>query len=223
MKKVQKSVALTLATILSASALATASFTTMAQDAYTLGDVDMDGVITGHDSAMVSRYLNVDADLLDATQLTLADVNEDGVVDATDADLIHAQEVYTIGDFDLNGTVDPIDGYLVLFAYAKTQVSELTIDADAALLDNLLSELCVYGNNVTLSSVQYNLADTNGDGIVSSLDSYYLLAAYATKQVCDTFYGEGRYDLYAASIDYSNGEEVAASQEESIVEEYLAD
>ena len=31
-----------------------------ADETYVQGDVDMDGYITGHDAAMVSRYLNVD-------------------------------------------------------------------------------------------------------------------------------------------------------------------
>lgn len=52
-----------------------------AEEIYCLGDVDMDHVITGHDAAMVTRYLNVDPHLLTEEQLMLADVNEDGVVD----------------------------------------------------------------------------------------------------------------------------------------------
>ena len=56
-----------------------------AEEIYCLGDVDMDHVITGHDAAMVTRYLNVDPHLLTEEQLMLADVNEDGVVDQSDA------------------------------------------------------------------------------------------------------------------------------------------
>ncbi len=54
----------------------------------------MDGVITGHDSALVSRYLMLGDIELTEEQLTLADINEDGTVDQTDADLIHDVEVY---------------------------------------------------------------------------------------------------------------------------------
>ncbi|MFR3811396.1 MAG: dockerin type I repeat-containing protein [Ruminococcus callidus] len=54
--------------------------------------MDMDGVITGHDAAVVSRYLHVDNTLLNADQLALADVNGDGVVDQADADWIHENE-----------------------------------------------------------------------------------------------------------------------------------
>ena len=52
---------------------------------YALGDVDMDGVVTGHDTAMVSRYVLDDTYTLTEEQLKLADVNEDGVLDVSDA------------------------------------------------------------------------------------------------------------------------------------------
>ena len=45
-----------------------------ADETYVQGDVDMDGYITGHDAAMVSRYLNVDPELLSDQQKALADI-----------------------------------------------------------------------------------------------------------------------------------------------------
>ena len=45
-----------------------------AEEIYCLGEVDMDHVITGHDAAMVTQYLNVDPHLLTEEQLMLADV-----------------------------------------------------------------------------------------------------------------------------------------------------
>lgn len=45
------------------------------------GDIDQDGVITGHDTAMISRYLADDAYTLTEEQLKLADINGDGTVD----------------------------------------------------------------------------------------------------------------------------------------------
>ena len=59
---------------------------------YALGDVDMDGVVTGHDTAMVSRYVLDDTYTLTEEQLKLADVNEDGVVDQADADKINIED-----------------------------------------------------------------------------------------------------------------------------------
>ena len=58
---------------------------------YVLGDVDMDGVVTGHDTAMVSRYV-LGYITLKEEQLKLADVNEDGVVDLTDVTKLYNEK-----------------------------------------------------------------------------------------------------------------------------------
>lgn len=91
---------------------------------YALGDVDMDGVITGHDAAMVSRMLHVDSDLLTEEQKVLADVNEDGVIDQTDADWIHENEVFGIGDIlktgKDKGSVDA--AWIALTCYSRVSV-----------------------------------------------------------------------------------------------------
>ena len=59
-----------------------------ADETYVQGDVDMDGYITGHDAAMVSRYLNVDPELLSDQQKALADMNGDGVLNGFDLALL---------------------------------------------------------------------------------------------------------------------------------------
>lgn len=64
---------------------------------YVLGDVDMDGVITGHDAAMVSRYVQMGDVSLSEEELALADVNQDGTVDQADADQIYAEKKYALG------------------------------------------------------------------------------------------------------------------------------
>ena len=89
-----------------------------------LGDVDQDGVITGHDSAMVSRYLNVDSTMFTEEQLKLADINEDGVVDQTDADLIHEKEVFCIGDFTKINEISSSGALRAMYCYAYEQVGE---------------------------------------------------------------------------------------------------
>ena len=87
---------------------------------YALGDVDMDGVVTGHDTAMVSRYVLDDTYTLTDEQLKLADVNEDGVVDQADADKLHHEmQVYELGDVDLNGYFGMTDAVQVLQYSAK--------------------------------------------------------------------------------------------------------
>ena len=86
--KMRKAISAVLAGVLALSALPISAMSAGAEGAYAPGDVDMDGVITGHDAAVVSRYLHVDNTLLNADQLALADVNGDGVVDQADADWI---------------------------------------------------------------------------------------------------------------------------------------
>ena len=77
---------------------------------YVLGDVDMDGVVTGHDTAMVSRYVLDDTYTLTEEQLKLADVNEDGVVDQADADKLYTEmQVYSLGDIDMSGMAEAGD------------------------------------------------------------------------------------------------------------------
>ena len=125
---------------------------------YVLGDVDMDGVVTGHDTAMVSRYVLDDTYTLTEKQLKLADVNEDGVVDQADADKLYTEmQVYPLGDIDMSGMAEVGDTSDILVYYAKVSA----------------------GQNVELTAVQKNLADVDLNGIVDITDACYNLAGYA--------------------------------------------
>ena len=125
---------------------------------YVLGDVDMDGVVTGHDTAMVSRYVLDDTYTLTEEQLKLADVNEDGVVDQADADKLYTEmQVYPLGDIDMSGMAEVGDTSDILVYYAKMSA----------------------GQNVELTAVQKNLADVDLNGTVDITDACYNLAGYA--------------------------------------------
>ena len=125
---------------------------------YALGDVDMDGVVTGHDTAMVSRYVLDDTYTLTEEQLKLADVNEDGVVDQADADKLYTEmQVYPLGDIDMSGMAEVGDTSDILVYYAKVSA----------------------GQNVELTAVQKNLADVDLNGTVDITDACYNLAGYA--------------------------------------------
>lgn len=77
---------------------------------YAKGDVDMDGVITGRDAAIVSQYADGILQLeLNDEQLALADMNDDGDVDASDAALIAEKQEYKFGDFNKDGIVSMAD------------------------------------------------------------------------------------------------------------------
>ena len=125
---------------------------------YVLGDVDMDGVVTGHDTAMVSRYVLDDTYTLTEEQLKLADVNEDGVVDQADADKLYTEmQVYSLGDIDMSGMAEVGDTSDILVYYAKVSA----------------------GQDVELTAVQKNLADVDLNGTVDITDACYNLAGYA--------------------------------------------
>ena len=99
--KMRKGISAVLAGVMALAALPVSAMSASAEGAYALGDVDMDGFITGHDAAMVTHALYVDNEALTAEQLKLADVNDDGVVDQSDADWIHENQVYELGQIDL--------------------------------------------------------------------------------------------------------------------------
>ncbi len=225
MKKMncKKGISLVLSAAMAVTALPLAFVSASAESANIRGDVDMDGIITGHDSALVSHYLYVDADSLSDEQLALADMNEDGTVDQTDADLIHEQEAYAIGDVNLDGEVDVNDAMTILVYYAKTasgtSVEEQSekyaeiLEAgenqpDYQLYYNLLRGMAFVSEYETLdedeiafytdsiSTVCYNLMDVNADGEVNLLDPDRTLSAYVLTMCGWDFY----YTSYGSDV-----------------------
>jgi len=133
---------------------------------YALGDVDMDGFITGHDAAMVTHALYVDNEALTAEQLKLADVNGDGVVDQSDADWIHENQVYELGQMDKTSQLDVVTVYFQLYCVARSGAGNACSNVKGAdLLDSVLDY------NDEFSEVCYNLMDVNGDGVLDNTDA----------------------------------------------------
>ena len=120
-----------------------------AEDAFAPGDVDMDGVLTGHDAALVSRHLAYGDNNLSEEQLKLADYNGDGVVDQTDVEAIHENEVWELGDVDMDNDAD-MDDALVIFQEYSYIASGKNPIPDA------------------LTDVQKNLADMSGKYTVAT-------------------------------------------------------
>ena len=158
---------------LTASILAIASLPVSAGaaefDPFPLGDVDRDTYITAHDAAMVSRYILRGDNRLTDKQLKLADINQDGVVDQTDADLIHQQAVengYWLGDADLDGKLLIDDALQIVQEHSK----------NAAILRGDLNVPWTH-----FSSLQANLSDTTGFPYPDvSLDNAMNVLAYYT-------------------------------------------
>ena len=143
---------------------------------YVLGDVDMDGVVTGHDTAMVSRYVLDDTYTLTEEQLKLADVNEDGTVDQADADKLYTEmQVYPLGDVDMNGNAGVSDAVDILTYCAKVSA----------------------GQSMELTAVQKNLTDVDLNGKISVDDACYVLHGYARRAASFAYiYSENTNQYY---------------------------
>ncbi len=164
------------------------------------GDIDQDGFITGHDTAMLAYHLQQDkyptqifSDFtLNPEQLALADVNGDGVVDETDNTWIHENEAYRIGDATFTGEctceVMFYSAYYALvlesFLHAGGSI-EIVKQSDfnagvyegvftlADYIDN--NNVDITGKTLIITDVQYNLLDTLPDGTIDCMDAYYSL------------------------------------------------
>lgn len=140
-------------------------FSVFADTAYELGDVDMDGVVTGHDTAMVSRHLLDESYDLTEEQLSYADVNRDGAVTQADADKLYSDmEEYALG--------------CVYFGFRYNPKSQGLCDA-SIILDYY--SYAGAGMEYDWTPVQENLADLNLDEKVDLVDCGLVLALYALR------------------------------------------
>lgn len=168
-----------------ASILTVASFSVLpvnATETFTLGDVDMDGYITGHDAALVSRHLIHGDNNLTNEQLKLADYNQDGTVDQTDVELIGENMVYKLGDVNLDGQVDLDDGFDIIAQYSSNAAGKTT--------------------DTSFTKLQINLSDMDGtQNAVPTLDnafeciSYYSFCAAGAYEEFHQTYGKGIFML----------------------------
>ncbi len=143
------------------------------ETSFALGDVDMDGVITGHDTAMVSYYVTGGDITLTEEQLRLADVDGDGAVTQADADkLYNEMQEYELGDIDLNGYVEISDAVIV----------EHMISVRRILHETDFGEMGIR-------------ADVNFDGVIDMYDGHTILLAYNRNMIMleDQIFTEGTY------------------------------
>ncbi len=198
MKKTNRMIAGVLAAVMGLASLPVLS-ASAAEAAYVQGDVDLDGVITGHDSAVVSRSLYVEGASLTEEQAKIADMDGDGVIDQTDLEAIHAKEVYVIGDFNMVG-----NGYIpttledafdtLVFCSVRSAGTPITIlpagSEEAENLQPIQKILLNPDESVAISQVRYNLMDVNGDGEITENDVLRLMYANSRYILVNTFYGD---------------------------------
>ncbi|MBQ8687571.1 MAG: dockerin type I repeat-containing protein [Ruminococcus sp.] len=141
-----------------------ANFTMVSADAaaFAMGDIDMDGVITGHDTAMLSRSILDDSYTLTDEQLKLADYNEDGTVDQADADSLYEAQIYHLGDVDLSGDGTP---------------DSLRLNDGSEIVSYVTKSAA--GIAPDWNQTQVNLGDLDLDGAITLIDANYALKQYA--------------------------------------------
>ena len=160
------------------------------ETSFALGDVDMDGVITGHDTAMVSYYVTGGDITLTEEQLRLADVDGDGAVTQADADkLYNEMQEYELGDIDLNGYAEISDAAYIIWHMLSVKRIDPEIDFDAMGIR----------------------ADVNFDGVIDMYDGYTILLAYSYRIA---YFGEINF------IDGTYCYSFTKEDEQSIVEEF---
>lgn len=145
-----------LSVILAAAMTAGMSVCASAQG-YATGDVDMDGVITGHDTALIAKEVEQGTVDFTSEQVALADVNGDGTITMEDADELHLSEDRMIGDVDQDGYVGINDAYLALSVYAGWAT----------------------GNKADYSDADLNAMDVDADGTVTLDDAYEIIMTYS--------------------------------------------
>ena len=171
------------------------------------------GVITGHDAAMVTRYLNVDPHLLTEEQLMLADVNEDGVVDQSDADWIYENQRYSLGDSFKKGRnsrglmLDSTTLYFELYYCAREYAGYTHTVVNSASAVVTTHEKWTENENANIvSKLDYNLMDVDADGDVDMVDIFVTAQSCALRgagYLKTGFFADGRYDLDPALLDVS--------------------
>ena len=110
----------------------------------TLGDINLDNAVDSNDVILLNKYVLKKINLT-KEQLNYADMNNDGVVNEQDLDLLAKtiSDYYQIGDINLDGKVN---------------------DLDVTLLQNMFNGV------VVATKVQLNLCDINGDGVIDNND-----------------------------------------------------
>lgn len=159
-----------LLSVLTALTMVSGMAISVSAESYAQGDVDMDGVLTGHDAAIVSQYADgvLKMELSDE-QLSLADMNGDGKVTSEDATLIAEKQEYVLGDIDCNGKFEVDDGTQIMRIYSWEL---LGIDVP---FDQLIR------------------ADFDCNGTVDCYDIYLNMDIYANINALNDIFENGKY------------------------------
>ena len=185
------------------------------------GDVDGDGYLTGHDAAVVSRYIHEGDVALTDEQLQIADVDGNGKVEQADADWMFENQVYSLGDSGLTEGGTSLDeainittayNAMVLESFIMTNTEPWWLIWNSGTKD-LISRHDIEGL-LNLTNVHYteddfakcteeeimlltNLLDFDGDGIVELSDAYSIMMVSSWRLIgaprWNEVYVDGKY------------------------------
>lgn len=138
-------------------------------ESYAKGNVDMDGIITARDAAIVSRYTDGVLEIsLSDEQLSLADINGDGEITADDAALIAEKQEYIYG-----------------------QVTDDYGLSEVRVIENV-ARLKLFNNDIFLGAEEIR-ADVDCNGIVDFGDVAMMMDSYSRKAAGLSLFEEGKY------------------------------
>ncbi|MGN1224126.1 MAG: dockerin type I domain-containing protein [Ruminococcus sp.] len=187
--------------VLAAGVMALSSLSVLgvsAEETYALGDVDMDGIVTGHDTAMVSRYVLDDTYTLTEEQLQLADVNGDGEVNQADADILYNDmQEYVLGNAVMRKK-DTFHYDSETGEEIECKKSILSVEDAVFVMTHYVRTCANLENDWT--QVQENLADVNLDGVIDMADVNCILDMYVRVTVRLTRF-ENPNQYYASTIE----------------------
>ncbi len=177
-----------------------------AETAYAKGDVDMDGVITGHDTAMVSRSLYDETYTLTEEQYILADMNDDGVVDLTDMETLHGLEVYGMSEPYFNNAHMVAAYTALLYVSYKSAGMDFTVYESTVVEDHDVVEKNI--RNGRISNLMLSLFDVNASGDVDFIDGYSILVSDSLMHAgAEPYYAVDRYDLFSDALACKRNDE----------------
>lgn len=190
MKKATKTTA-----FLSALCLSATMFSALpANAAGVTGDVDGDGVLTGHDAAVVSRYLHEGDVTLSEEQQKIADVDGNGKIEQTDADWLYENCQCNLG-------VSSLSKNLSVEISIGDAYWAMMLDSVKATFPDAESVPKEY--QWLLEPTVQNILDFNGNGTTNLTDCYLILVTDSNRAVelesWDVIFQNGRY-----YIDFSD-------------------
>lgn len=179
-----------------------------------LGDVNGDGNVLPNDATQIGRKISGLTSIFDLGNeqtLIAADVNEDGIVNKTDEDLILTYYVNKTSEEcpNINTYISLANATVPTIEYYPNLVGDVNGDGQIAVVDlSMINDLV---NNALPEGMEISLvcADVNGDMVINATDVEIMRAHAAYNQTVDgSIVGQYRQDVDNSeyTIEYTTTE-----------------